>query len=222
MSSTHAKIARIRDAFVIEDAGSRNGTYVDGKRITRRTLADGDAIEAGHSVFVFRSGLPTPPATARDLDSAELHARAPGLRTLLPALAPRYEELARVARSDVPILLLGETGTGKEVLARAAHEFSERNGAFVAVNCGSLSPALVEGLLFGHVKGSFSGATRDEPGFVRAADGGTLFLDEVGDFPATAQPALLRVLQEKEVVPVGTSRPVQVRFRVIAATHRDS
>jgi transcriptional regulator with GAF, ATPase, and Fis domain len=89
------------------------------------------------------------------------------------------------------------------------------------VNCGSLSPGLVEGLLFGHVRGSFSGALRDEIGFVRAADGGTLFLDEVGDFPIAAQPSLLRVLQEREVVPVGTSRPVGVRLRVVAATHRD-
>jgi transcriptional regulator with AAA-type ATPase domain len=221
MSSAHARILRVRGTFVIEDAGSRNGTYVGGERVTRQTLSDGDVIEAGHSFFVFRSGLPTPAGVARDLDQDALRALSPGLRTLLPSLAPRYEELTRVARSEVPILLLGETGTGKEVLARATHEISERRGAFVAVNCGSLSPALVEGLLFGHVKGSFSGATRDELGFLRAAEGGTLFLDEIGDFPASAQPALLRVLQEREVVPVGTSRPVPVRFRVVAATHRD-
>ncbi len=221
MSSTHARIVRVRGTFVVEDAGSRNGTYVGGERVTRRTLVDGDAIEAGHSIFVFRDGLPTPATSARDLDTTDLQTLSPGLRTLLPSLSPRYDELARIARSEVPILLLGETGTGKEVLARAAHELSGRMGAFVAVNCGSLSPALVEGLLFGHVKGSFSGATRDEAGFVRAADGGTLFLDEVGDFPASAQPALLRVLQEGEVVPVGTSRPVAVGLRVISATHRD-
>lgn len=221
MSSTHARILRVRGTFVLEDADSRNGTFANGERVTRRTLADGDVIEAGHTVFVVRTGLPTPPASARDLDFGDLGVVPPGLRTLLPSLSPRYEELSRIARSEVPILLLGETGTGKEVLARAAHELSGRKGAFVAVNCGSLSPALVEGLLFGHVKGSFSGATRDEPGFVRAADGGTLFLDEVGDFPASAQPALLRVLQEKEVVPVGTSRPLPVAFRAMAATHRD-
>jgi DNA-binding NtrC family response regulator len=139
----------------------------------------------------------------------------------LPSLAPSLDNLARVASTEVPVVLLGETGTGKEVVARATHELSGRRGAFTAVNCGSLSPALVEGLLFGHVKGSFSGATRDELGFVRAAHGGTLFLDEIGDFPVTAQPALLRVLPEREVVPVGASRPVHVDFRVIAATHRD-
>ena len=221
MSKAHARIVRVRGQFVIEDAGSRNGTYVGGERVTRRTLEDGDVIEAGRTFFVFRSGLPTPPSTTRDLDGADLRTLPPGLRTLVPTLRLRYEDLVRIARSDVSILLLGETGTGKEVLARAAHGLSGRQGAFVAVNCGSLSPALVEGLLFGHVKGAFSGATRDEPGFVRSAEDGTLFLDEVGDFPVPAQAALLRVLQEREVVPVGTSRAIPVRLRVVAATHRD-
>jgi hypothetical protein len=221
MSSTHARLLCIRGAWVLEDAGSRNGTYVDGERVQRRGLVDGDAFEAGHSIFLLRHALPTPPGTKDDLDTSELAALPAGLRTLVPSLAPRHGELERIARSEVPILLLGETGTGKEVFARAVHALSGRKGAFVAVNCGSLSPALVEGLLFGHIRGSFSGATRDELGFVRAADGGTLFLDEIGDFPAAAQPSLLRVLQEREVVPVGTSKPVPVELRVVAATHRD-
>ena len=100
------------------------------------------------------------------------------------------------------------------------HDLSGRRGAFVAVNCGALTPTLVEALLFGHVRGAFSGATRDEPGLIRSADGGTLFLDEIGDLPSATQAALLRVLQEHEVLPVGSTRPVAVDCRVVCATHR--
>jgi DNA-binding NtrC family response regulator len=126
-----------------------------------------------------------------------------------------------VARSGANVLLLGETGTGKEVLARAVHAVARPDGPFVAVNCGAIPLGLVEAHLFGHVKGAFSGAVRDEVGFVRAAQGGTLFLDEIVDLPRSSQAALLRVLQEREVVPVGSTRPVPVDIRVIAATHAD-
>jgi transcriptional regulator with GAF, ATPase, and Fis domain len=125
-----------------------------------------------------------------------------------------------VARSVVPILLLGPTGSGKEVLAREIHAQSGREGPFCPVNCGALPQSLIESLLFGHVKGAFSGAARDEAGFVRSADGGTLFLDEIGDLPATSQAALLRVLQEREVIPIGSTRAFKVDVRVVAATHR--
>jgi transcriptional regulator with PAS, ATPase and Fis domain len=127
--------------------------------------------------------------------------------------------LERVARSLVPIVLLGETGTGKELLARAIHELSQRSGAFVAINCGALPESLLESQQFGHVRGAFSGATRDQPGYARTADRGTFFLDEIGDMPASSQTALLRVLQEGEVVPVGSTRPLRVDLRVLAATH---
>jgi DNA-binding NtrC family response regulator len=139
---------------------------------------------------------------------------------LLPEEAERLERLRSVARSQLPVLLLGETGTGKELLALAIHRHSAREGALVAVNCGALSATLLESQLFGHGRGSFSGATRDEPGLVRSAHRGTLFLDEVGDMPSAAQVALLRVLQEREVLPVGAARPVSVDVRVVAATHR--
>jgi transcriptional regulator with PAS, ATPase and Fis domain len=156
----------------------------------------------------------------RDEDAAD--ASAPfGLRTLLPELEEGYAALARVVRrSASPILLLGPTGSGKEVLAREVHTQSGRPGAFVPVNCGALPRTLVESMLFGHVRGAFSGAERDEPGFVRAADRGTLLLDEIGDLPASSQAALLRVLQEREVVPVGATRATKVDVRIVAATHR--
>jgi transcriptional regulator with GAF, ATPase, and Fis domain len=145
---------------------------------------------------------------------------APGLLTLSPDLAREIAKLESVARSTVPVILEGETGTGKEVAARAIHALSGRRGDFVAVNCGALPATLIEGELFGHRRGAFSGASDDRPGLIRAADGGTLLLDEIGELPAQAQAVLLRVLEAREVLPIGATRPVPVDVRVVAATHR--
>ncbi len=220
MSSTHARISLADGTWVLEDARSTNGSFVNGMRITRTVLQDADVIELGHTIFLLRGALPTPQATVPLLDSADSSPTHSAMTTLLPSLFAEYATLTGLARSELPILLLGDTGTGKEVLARAVHELSGRAGPFIAVNCGALPPNLVESQMFGHTKGSFSGAGRDEPGIVRSADHGTLLLDEVGDLPLSAQPALLRTLQEREVVPVGGVRPTRVDVRVIAATHQ--
>jgi len=128
----------------------------------------------------------------------------------------------RVAPRSLPVLLLGESGTGKELFARAIHQSSPRkNGKFIAVNCGAIPQELVDSELFGHEKGAFTGATQPRTGHVEEAHGGTLFLDEIGELPLHAQVRLLRVLQEREVTKVGSSRPKKVDFRLIAATHRD-
>jgi transcriptional regulator with AAA-type ATPase domain len=220
MSGAHARISRDAHGWRLEDLGSRNGTWVDGRRVVHLVLADGDVIEAGHTLFVFRDALHAPGGTPLDFDTSATEAPAVGLGTVLPALAGEIDALVRIAASPVPVLLRGETGTGKELVARAVHALSKRTGAFVPVNCGAIPEALVESQLFGHTKGAFSGAVRDEVGFIRAADQGTLFLDEIGDLPLASQTALLRVLQEGEVVPIGTTRPVSVDFRVVAATHQ--
>jgi hypothetical protein len=224
VSSIHAHLERSDAGWTIADNGSKNGTFVNGERVARAALRDGDVLEIGSTLLVYRAQLPPPSADdfsgAPDLDSTALAALTPGLGTLLPRLAEHLAALERIARRSIPILLLGESGTGKEVLAHAVHTLSGRPGAFVGVNCGGIAATLLESQLFGHVKGSFTGAVRDEPGLVRAADRGTLFLDEIGDLPLTAQAALLRVLQEREVVPVGGSHPVKVDLRVVAATHR--
>ncbi len=139
-----------------------------------------------------------------------------------PALRHLRTQIARVAPYAATVLLLGETGSGKEVVARAIHAGSPRTGQpFITLNCSAIPKDLFESELFGHEKGSFTGATATKPGCFAMADGGTLFLDEIGDLPMDLQPKLLRVLQEGEIQPVGSSRVRKVDARVLAATHRD-
>jgi two-component system response regulator HydG len=139
-----------------------------------------------------------------------------------PAIIQVMKTLARVAPSQATVLVVGETGTGKELVARTIHHFSERaDRRFVAVNCSALAEGLLESELFGHVRGAFTGATTSRPGLFREADHGTLFLDEIGDISLTLQSRLLRALQEHEIVPVGSEAPVKIDVRVLAATHRD-
>lgn len=220
MSVDHAKIVRGEGGVTLEDLGSTNGTLVEGARVERASLASGALIELGQTLFVYSEVAERTTWRPTDLDCERTPARQPGLLTLDPLLAARLARLERVAQSNVSVMLLGETGTGKEVLASAVHALSRRPGPFVAINCGAIPPTLMESQLFGHVKGAFSGALRDEPGLVRAAHFGTLFLDEIGDLPAASQAALLRVLQEGEVLPVGATRSSKVDIRVVCATHR--
>jgi len=137
-------------------------------------------------------------------------------------MGEQIEAAKRIAAYDVPVLILGETGTGKELFAEAVHMASERAGKpYIAVNCGAIASDLAMSELFGHKKGAFTGATDDRKGHFQEAHGGTLFLDEVGDLPLDSQVRLLRALQVKEVTPLGSSKPVKVNVRIIAATHRD-
>lgn len=138
-----------------------------------------------------------------------------------PAMAPLVEALRKVAATSATVLLLGESGTGKEVVARELHRLSGRRGAFSAVNCAAIPATLIESELFGYKRGAFSGADRDKPGLIKSAHEGTLLLDEIGDMPLEAQAKLLRVLQAKEVFPLGATAPERVDVRVICATHRD-
>ncbi|HTL36410.1 MAG TPA: sigma 54-interacting transcriptional regulator [Kofleriaceae bacterium] len=215
LSTHHARITKLGGRWILEDLGSKNGTWLGGEAIQQHTLDDNDVIEVGHTMLVFRAHG----GEAGDL--AQLAPVSDGLATLSPGLAERFATIARGAPSNVPVMIRGDTGTGKELVARAVHALSGRKGPFVAVNCGAVPAHLVEAELFGHRKGAFTGAGDERVGLVRSADGGTLFLDEIGELPASAQAALLRVLQEGEVLPIGTDKPVRVDVRLVTATLRD-
>ena len=218
VSRDHARIVREGERWVVEDLGSRNGTALFGAPVARTELESGDVIEIGSTLFLFRE---VQGSILSVFDKEIRPGHAAELATLSPALEEGLVRIRRIAASALSVLLLGETGAGKEVVARAIHEMSRRPGPFVAVNCGAIPGPLMEAQLFGHVKGAFTGAVRDEVGFVRSAHTGTLFLDEIADLPSSSQAALLRVLQSGEVTPVGSTRSIHSDLRILAATHKD-
>ncbi|MEM9693359.1 MAG: sigma 54-interacting transcriptional regulator [Myxococcota bacterium] len=221
MSGRHALLSRQGDRWQIVDADSKNGVLINGQLVPQATLQDGDIVELGRTLFTYREhpraeGLPTITSTE------QLEPVHPDFATFSPPLARRLVDVGRIAGSDVAILIRGPSGTGKEVLARAVHALSARaRGPLVPVNCGGIAESLIQSELFGYRKGAFSGAEEDRAGLIRSADRGTLFLDEIGDMPSSAQAAVLRTIQEREVQPLGSARAIKVDTRVISATHRD-
>lgn len=219
VSRTHARISRQGTVDFIEDLGSKQGTYVNDERISKATqLNDGDCIEIGHSFFVYRR---TEPLMAVRLAGAEPLTMHGPTATVCPEMVQVSQDLERIAKSEQPVLILAETGAGKEIAANFVHQKSARTGAFVPIDCGAIPPHLVEGELFGHKKGAFSGAHEERLGRIRSAEGGTIFLDEIGNMPLQAQASLLRVVQEREVIPVGADKGKPVNVRWVAATNAD-
>ncbi len=213
VSGRHARLLLSPTEAWLEDLGSRNGTRHSAGTSTRTKLELGAWFVIGRSVFMLD--------TSQQMLGAEPYVwgGASGrLSTFMPQTARTYVTAHNLATSRVPLLLVAETGTGKEVLAKEIHQFSQRKGAFVPVNCAALPQTLVESELFGYRRGAFSEAKEDRLGLIRAADGGTLLLDEVAELPLASQAKLLRVLQEGEVLPLGATRAVPVDVRVIAAT----
>lgn len=189
-----------------------------------------DAVAATQQgVFSFLTKPVDRDALYKAIDEALVH-RAPAadetwsenIVTRSPLMLRLLEQARMVAHSDVSVLINGQSGTGKEVLAQAIHAASPRAGkAFIAINCGALPEQLLESELFGHAKGAFTGAVSSREGLFQAAEGGTLFLDEIGDMPQALQVKLLRVLQERKVRPLGSNRDLDIDVRIISATHRD-
>ncbi len=221
ISSEHCELRYEDRRYTLRDCGSKNGTRVNGQPITgATTLEDNALIEVGRCFLLFRRGCLAEPSSPQVFESAAEPGTS-GLTTLIPQLAATFADLRAFARSALPVLVRGESGTGKELIANALHGLSKRPGPFVPVNCGAIPSALIASELFGYRKGAFSGALEDRPGLIRAAERGTLFLDEIGELHRDAQAALLRALQEGEVLPLGATRAVKVDVRVVAATHRD-
>ncbi len=209
VSRMHAEVLKQGTQFVLRDSGSTNGTFVGGQRITQCPIAAGGILRAGNWVGLFETSKPG----SAPKGYAEI---GPGLRGG-PALRLAMEPARRAATSNLPVILRGETGTGKEVASKTLHAWSGRKGPFCAVNCAALPENLVEGELFGYRKGAFTGAERSSPGHFRRAHQGTLLLDEINELPLATQAKLLRVLQEQQVVPLGESIPIDIDVRVVAA-----
>jgi transcriptional regulator with GAF, ATPase, and Fis domain len=215
VSRYHVELTARPDGVRVRDLESTNGTWLGGARITEVIVEDQATLSVGKTtlkVSMLEADLGTPeaqPTFGPALGASQ-------------AMKQLFGMLEKVAPSDSTVLLLGETGTGKEVMARAIHQKSPRAARpFVVVDCGSVAPTLIESELFGHVRGSFTGAINDRNGAFLEADGGTIFLDEIGELPLELQPKLLRVLEAGTVRRVGEDKHRRVDVRVVAATHRD-
>jgi DNA-binding NtrC family response regulator len=226
VSRRHA-ILHLGPPLRIEDLGSANGSFVHDRRSPTDTagtyplrrlskesieIAVGERVNLGSIPVVVRRTDPAPSAAGSDGD---IVLRDPAMRAL-------YDQATRAARSTIGVLVLGETGVGKEVLARAIHDRSPRaRQPFLELNCAALPAELLEGELFGHEKGAFTGASQTRAGLLESADGGTVFIDEVGELPAAVQVKLLRVLEDRKVLRVGGRTPRTLDVRFVAATNRD-
>ena len=211
VSRLHCELEPTPTGVVLRDLGSTNGTYVGGAAIREVILAPGVVAVLGSTKLIVESDAPT----------AEI-VRFGSAASVSPLMGAVFAMLEKLAPSDVTILLTGETGSGKDVLARAVHERSRRAaGPLVVFDCGAVTASLIESELFGHEKGAFTGAVAERAGAFERADGGTLFLDEIGELPLDLQPRLLRALEQRRVRRVGGSAELPVDTRVIAATNRD-
>ncbi|MCB9026203.1 MAG: sigma 54-interacting transcriptional regulator [Bdellovibrionaceae bacterium] len=207
VSNRHARITHKDRSYCIQDLRSRNGTFVNGTRILEAQLKDKDRIQIGKQELIFSLEIEEKPTQL-------------GLTSRNKTWNQQLENLPHMAQKDFPVLITGASGTGKEILAKMIHRYSQRSyGPFVSVNCSALSENLVESELFGHIKGSFTGAEQNRKGAFESARNGTLFLDEIGDLPLSLQPKLLRALENSEIKPVGSDSSILTDVRIIAATH---
>jgi DNA-binding NtrC family response regulator len=210
ISREHARL-HVGDEVALEDLGSSNGTRLRGLPLqpnTKHAVGIGDAAMLGSVTLVFTAARAQNESAREELLACD------------PATQHVRDLVLIAAKADIPVLITGETGVGKEVFAAAIHRHSVRPGRFVRVNCAAIPEALLERELFGHARGAFTGATDAREGLIEAASGGTLFLDEVGELPLAAQAKLLRVLENGEVTRLGSTTSAQVAFRLVSATNR--
>jgi transcriptional regulator with PAS, ATPase and Fis domain len=215
VSRLHCEISLHPGTVTMQDYGSTNGTYVDGRRVRDIDLGLGATIQLGETSIRIDAAAA---AGSVPLSTADRFGDLVGGSAEMRRV---YAVLERLARTDTTVLILGETGTGKEVVARSLHEASDRaRRPFVTLDCGAIPESLIESELFGHVRGAFTGATGDRLGVFEEANGGTLFIDEIGELPLLMQPKLLRALESRRVRRVGATPHIPIDVRVIAATNR--
>ncbi len=216
VSRRHCEISVRNERYLLRDLESTNGTELNGTPVVEAFLSPGGRIRVGDTEMVFE---PKKKWERIQEVQADHFGAMYGTSQLMREV---FAMLGKVARTDLSCILVGETGTGKELAARAIHEHSSRAGRnFVVVDCGAVSKNLIESELFGHEKGAFTGADRQRVGAFETADGGTIFLDEIGELPIDLQPKLLRALERREIKRLGAGRHLEIDVRVIAATHRD-
>jgi transcriptional regulator with GAF, ATPase, and Fis domain len=210
VSGRHVSVTALAAGIVVEDLGSKNGVFVGGARISRATL------RGGQGCFVIgRTTITVRPALEPHAAPVPL---VPGLVGSSEPMRRLVEEIRRVAVLDAPVLLQGESGTGKDVIARASHQLSGRRGRYVPLNAGALGESLADSELFGHCRGAFTGAIQARAGAFEQADRGTLFLDEIADLAPSIQVKLLRAVEDGEIRQLGGVAPIRVRTRIVAAT----
>ena len=228
-TAKHGSVANRLGAILTAGAAGDKLAFVDegegpvrGSRTVLLAAASAPSIDRGEDQATITLGYSEAMDEAT-LGAAVACATEPGMPIAVDPESLSILALAdRLAGSDIPVLITGPTGTGKEVLSRFIHDRSpRRKGPFIAINCAAMPETMLEAMLFGHEKGSFTGANAAGEGFFRAADGGTLLLDEIAEMPLGLQAKLLRALQEGEVVPIGATRPVKVDVRIIACANRD-
>ena len=216
VSTTHVELVAKEKGFLLRDLGSTNGTFVGELRIQEVWVKPGTVVKLGQSQLRFE------PATGSvdiDLSKSERFFEIVGRSVRMREI---FATLEKVAPTELTILIRGETGTGKELVARAIHRASRRKDASMVVqDCSAIPKDLIESTLFGHERGAFTGATDRHRGSFEQADGGTIFLDELGELDLSLQPKLLRVLENREIKRVGGDRQIPVNVRVVAATNRD-
>jgi len=216
VSRRHAEVEERSDGYVLRDHNSTNGTFLDGVRVREAYLSPGSVIRLGQTEMTF-----SPLEERIEI----LQSSADSFGELIGSSSPMrevYGMLERIAPTDVTVLLEGETGTGKELAARAIHAYSRRaDGPFVVFDCGAVAPNLIESELFGHEKGAFTDAVKARQGAFELADNGTIFLDEIGELSPDLQPKLLRALDQRETKRVGADKPMSFNVRVISATNKD-
>ncbi|MBX3197134.1 MAG: sigma 54-dependent Fis family transcriptional regulator [Labilithrix sp.] len=216
VSRFHCELRAVGTAIVVRDLGSRNGTRIEGVFVREAYLEPGARLTLGRTTLRFEVGdAPVRVPLAKVARFGTMVGQSSAMRRV-------FDMLERAARSDATVLLEGETGTGKEAAAESLHaESSRKDGPFLVVDCGAIPANLLESELFGHEKGAFTGAHAAREGIFGAARGGTVFLDEIGELPLELQPKLLRVLEKREIKPVGRAAYEPVDVRVVAATNRD-